>query len=387
MHILLVTRNDPFSVVTGTEGFVKNLSLELARLGHNVIIVSGTSARQNPLIKPSQLIERHGIRHYTFRYLAAFEFYLRCGNLLKKIVKDREIDAIIGFAGSPLGNILGFFRGLPDRPPMFYFCIDCRATLYKMKWQTVSSGIRARMDIPLRSPMEIYFDKNSCLRTDLVIASCKATAEDIISMYGVHPNKIRILYLGIPNNYAYGYKSNDPEVPIFIHISTDPERRGTAYFIKAVRILQDYGFNVRGVIVGRPGRYYVDLAKGLDIDFLSNIPLDELKRLYASSTCHVSPSIADAFNFPVIESACFGKPSIVSNIASLPELVSDGLDGFVVPVADSKSLADAMRKLLENPTLKAEMKKNALVKSTRFTINKTALRLLDVVQEFNRGIR
>lgn len=380
-----MTRNDPFSAVTGTEGFARDLSLELARLGHSVTVVSGTSAQGSPLIRPSKLIVRHGIRRYLFRYAATFEFYLRCGFLLRKIVKDSKFDAIIGFAGIPLGNMLGFFRELPRSPPVFYFCIDCRATLYKMKWRTIASGARAKMDIALRKAAEVYFDKNSCLRTDLVIVSCKDTVKDIVSIYGVHPNKIRILYLGIPNNYAEGHKSSDSEVPVFIHIGTDPERRGTAYFIEAMKILQDtYGFKARGVIVGRPGGYYVNLAKEHNIDFLSNIPLDELKRLYASCTCHVSPSIADAFNFPVIESACFGKPSIVSNIDSLPELVSDGIDGFVVPVADAKSLADAMRRLLESPpNFQAEMRKNALVKSTRFTINKTALSLLEIIQEFS----
>ena len=66
----------------------------------------------------------------------------------------------------------------------------------------------------------------------------------------------------------------------------------------------------------------------------------ETREIYASCTALIVPSVSEGFCLPVIEAAMFSKPAIVSNAGSLPELVDEGVDGYVVPVANVSLLAD-----------------------------------------------
>ncbi|MGQ9648204.1 MAG: glycosyltransferase, partial [Thermodesulfobacteriota bacterium] len=50
-----------------------------------------------------------------------------------------------------------------------------------------------------------------------------------------------------------------------------------------------------------------------------------------------------------------GRPVIVTNSGALREQVRDGIDGFVVERNNSKALAEAMQKFLDNPNLILEM--------------------------------
>ena len=50
---------------------------------------------------------------------------------------------------------------------------------------------------------------------------------------------------------------------------------------------------------------------------------------------------------------------IASNVAGIPEIVSDGYNGLLVPPKDTEALSEAMQKLASNPELRNEMGKNA----------------------------
>jgi glycosyltransferase involved in cell wall biosynthesis len=60
-----------------------------------------------------------------------------------------------------------------------------------------------------------------------------------------------------------------------------------------------------------------------------------------------------------MEAMAAGKPVICTAAGALPEVVEDGEVGLVVPLRDSKSLAQAMRYLLENPEVRNRMGKAA----------------------------
>jgi glycosyltransferase involved in cell wall biosynthesis len=58
----------------------------------------------------------------------------------------------------------------------------------------------------------------------------------------------------------------------------------------------------------------------------------------------------------------FKKPVVVTNVGSIPEVVDNGITGFIVPPRDEKSLADAILKLLVNEKLRKKMGMNAFIK-------------------------
>ena len=57
----------------------------------------------------------------------------------------------------------------------------------------------------------------------------------------------------------------------------------------------------------------------------------------------------------IIEAMAYGVPAVVTNCGGSPELVVDGECGYVVPIKDSRALADAFEKLYRDPTLRQRM--------------------------------
>ena len=143
--------------------------------------------------------------------------------------------------------------------------------------------------------------------------------------------------------------------------------------------------HARGVIAGSKETFYVEKAKelGVNVDFLGRIQNSKLKQYFASSTALVSPSLSEGFCLPVIEAAMFGKPSIVTNIGSLPELVTDGKTGCIIPVADVNALADSMHQIAINAVLRKEMGETARICSANFKVSQTVSNLLKLIETHN----
>jgi glycosyltransferase involved in cell wall biosynthesis len=70
--------------------------------------------------------------------------------------------------------------------------------------------------------------------------------------------------------------------------------------------------------------------------------------LIAAADLLILPSLAEAFGLVLTEALYLGTPIVASGVGGIPEIVSDGVDGVLVPAADSSALADAIVRLLED---------------------------------------
>jgi glycosyltransferase involved in cell wall biosynthesis len=228
----------------------------------------------------------------------------------------------------------------------------------------------------------IRSDKLSCHNSDLVLASSKDTILHLVDDYGVLPQKIRLLYEGIPDDFADGVTITDPELPTFLHIGGGP-RKGTVFFLEALKILQDkYGLKAKGVIT-RSDSSITKKAGELQINLETHkyVSNQELKQLFASCTALVSPSLSEGFCLPVVEAMFFGKPSIVTNVGSLPELIEDKHNGFVINLGDIEKLSKCMFDIADKNQLRLSISKNAKSSATFFTISLVADKLIDLITE------
>lgn len=77
---------------------------------------------------------------------------------------------------------------------------------------------------------------------------------------------------------------------------------------------------------------------------------NELVDMYKDTTLVVLPSTSDseAFSVTLVESMASGRPIIGTNIGGTPQVITNGINGLLVPAKDPKELADAMIKILNN---------------------------------------
>ena len=87
------------------------------------------------------------------------------------------------------------------------------------------------------------------------------------------------------------------------------------------------------------------------IDFMGH--RDDVGVLLGESAVFAFPSLMEAFPNAVMEAMAVGLPVVATNVGGIPELVTDGVTGLLVPASDDKALAGAILRLLEDPGLAA----------------------------------
>jgi len=126
------------------------------------------------------------------------------------------------------------------------------------------------------------------------------------------------------------------------------------------------------------------LGLGDRLRFVGYIDQEEQALWYAAATVFVFPSLYEGFGMPPLEAMACGTPVIVSNSSSLPEVVGDPSVGpdqaaaLIVPPTDADALAEAMRRLLADADLRAELRARGLARARCFSWRATAARTLAV---------
>jgi len=76
---------------------------------------------------------------------------------------------------------------------------------------------------------------------------------------------------------------------------------------------------------------------------------------YQRASVFALPTLADAFPNVIREAMAAGLPCVASNIGAVPEMVEDGVTGYLVPTRNSEELANRLLELIENPDLARKM--------------------------------
>ena len=166
-------------------------------------------------------------------------------------------------------------------------------------------------------------------------------------------------------------------------------RKGIDYLLKAAEtVIKDHPtviFLIAGDLrlnpdyVSRITQFIEEMKLGDKIKLLGYQPLEELTKLDAACDIFVLPSLQEGFGMVITEAMACGKPLIGSNVGGIPLQIKDGWNGFLVPAADDKPLAEKISYLVEHPEKRAEMGRNSRrLAEEEFDWSKMAERLIDV---------
>lgn len=95
----------------------------------------------------------------------------------------------------------------------------------------------------------------------------------------------------------------------------------------------------------------------------------DMARLYQGSDLFVLPAEGEGLPGVVMEAMSYGVPCVASNIPCIPDLIEDGVDGFLCDKDSHESFSKKIRVLIKNDSLRKKMKHNALMKMKRFDWN------------------
>lgn len=111
---------------------------------------------------------------------------------------------------------------------------------------------------------------------------------------------------------------------------------------------------------------------GIDADrCLLNGPVNDVSKEYLNSSLFVLPSRFEGFGLVIIEAMSCGVPVVAFNCPMGPdEIITDGEDGFLVPVGDVYTLVDKLQMLMQDQELRMRFSEKAYRNSDRYRIDK-----------------
>ncbi len=99
---------------------------------------------------------------------------------------------------------------------------------------------------------------------------------------------------------------------------------------------------------------------GLDARFLGRVDHPTLSRLMRAGDVYVLASHAEGLPTAVCEAMNVGRAVVATRVGGIPEIVLDGVTGFTIEKGDVDALADRLRSILQDETLRARFEEAAL---------------------------
>jgi len=170
------------------------------------------------------------------------------------------------------------------------------------------------------------------------------------------------------------------EDKVIISIGRFIKSKGFDVLLKACKKLpENYGIYIIG---GEATVEYKELRKNLNlknVHFLDFKKRELLKKYYMASDLFVLPTREDVWGLVINEAIAQGLPVITTNkcVAGL-ELIEDKKNGFIVPVNNSEILANKIKLILKNNSLKESISKNNLKRANKYTIEEMVYQHLNI---------
>lgn len=227
-----------------------------------------------------------------------------------------------------------------------------------------------------------------------VLTVSQATKRDLVSWYGVDPERITVTHLGLseifkPPTDQYLIKDVQAryglqERSYLMYVGTVQPRKNLTRVIEALAITLAAGYEVDLVIAGKRGWLSTPIEQRAQelgithrIHFIGYVPEQELPALLAGALCFVFPSLYEGFGMPVIEAMACGTPVITSTSSALPEVAGDA--ALLVDPLDTNAIAAAIMQLIDQATLRETLRRRGLDRARLFTWEACAKKTLEVL--------
>lgn len=206
----------------------------------------------------------------------------------------------------------------------------------------------------------------------------------------VTEDKVEVVHVGVnPDAYESATPRTARTRLQILTVASLNKTKGFPFLIDAVARLVQSGVDVDCNIVGTgPRRSAIEhWAKELGVSdrvhLLGLLPQHEIARKLRETDVFVLPSMIaldgsmDGLPVALIEAMAAGRPVVASTISGIPELVEDGVSGFLVDATHAERIAQAIRKLAGDPELRDRMGRAGQARVRRdFHIRVTGERLM-----------
>jgi glycosyltransferase involved in cell wall biosynthesis len=229
----------------------------------------------------------------------------------------------------------------------------------------------------------------SVRRARRVLAVSESTKRDLVELLGVDERRVAVTPLAAderfrllsPEALARFRGAAALDRPYVLYLGTIEPRKNLPALLRAFEaIAADLPHLL--VIVGPDGwmteSFYETLRRMRHRERVRRVgfaPAGDLAAWYGAADLFVFPSRYEGFGLPVLEAMACGTPVVTTNVSSLPEVADEA--ALCVDPADDAALAGAMRRVLADPALAADLRTRGLARAGEFSWSRTAALTVD----------
>ena len=187
---------------------------------------------------------------------------------------------------------------------------------------------------------------------DLYITNSEAAATTLIEKCGISAEKVRVIYNGLSEIPINAVPLAERPLNVLTVANFSP-RKGHLEYLLAIKNVHKIIPNARFILVGRDDMHgevqRAILAAGM-AGFVSCEGFQsDVSNYFASARVYVLPSLwGEGCPTSLLESMAWGIPVVANKVDGIPELIRDGVDGFVLNSWNTEKMVACIIKLLSN---------------------------------------
>ena len=174
-------------------------------------------------------------------------------------------------------------------------------------------------------------------------------------------SKLHVVRCGLDSGTDTRERTTQNDVPKLVSVGRLSPEKAQDTLLDALAILRDTDVKFHCTLVGEgPMRRSIE-ARAAQLDLHAHLtltgalPPDRVAEIYGKADVIVLSSISEGVPIVLMEAMSHALPVVATRVGGIPELVDDGRTGLLVPSEDPASLADALRRVLDDPERAKEM--------------------------------
>jgi len=199
---------------------------------------------------------------------------------------------------------------------------------------------------------------------DYIFVASSITKKSLLDV-GINSEKITVIPYGSPIDYFQPQPKADNNFRALFVGRVSP-RKGVHYLLQAWQELQLPDAELLFVGSNLFPEGWLDQYQDL-FRHIPSVPHASLNQYYSSGSVFVFPSLVEGFGLVLLEAMACGIPVISTPNTAGPDILTDGIEGFIIPIRDVEALKEKLEWCYRHPQELAEMGQAARRKAEQLT--------------------